>query len=161
MTGLPDVAFGRYAALLAGCLLLAFLPGITGAQFPPDVWYAGLVKPALTPPGWVFPVVWSLLYITIGLSLFVFLLHVPADARRLPLAVFGVQLVLNGAWSWLFFGHHAIGLALVEMIGLWIAIVATMVVFARHSRFAAKLLVPYLAWVTFATYLTYAIWRAN
>lgn len=151
----------RRVLLLAACLLVAFLPGAFGSAFPPGEWYAGLAKPPLTPPGWVFPIAWTALYVTIGVSLYVFLLRAPRRVRRLPLAVFAVQLVMNGAWSWIFFGLHAMGAALVEIVALWLAIAATIVAFARASRLAALLLLPYLAWVSFATYLTYAVWRLN
>ncbi|MBL9014137.1 MAG: tryptophan-rich sensory protein [Myxococcales bacterium] len=146
---------------LAACLALAFLPGVIGSQFPPDAWYGGLVKPALTPPGWVFPVAWTILYATIGVALHVFLVQTPPSARRGPLVAFGVQLVGNALWSWLFFGLHAPGAALVEIGLLWAAILATILAFSRTSPTAALLLVPYLAWVSFATYLNAAIWYGN
>lgn len=143
---------------LAACLALAFLPGVIGSLFPADAWYDALTKPALTPPGWVFPVAWTILYATIGISLYVFLVQTPPGARRGPLVVFAVQLVANGVWSWLFFGLHAPGAALVDIVILWLAILATILAFSRTSRAAALLLVPYLAWVSFATYLNAAIW---
>jgi len=161
MSGWPDVSLKRHALLLGVCILVSFVPGAFGSAFPPGDWYDGLAKSALTPPGWVFPIAWTLLYITIGVSLYLFLLGAPKRTRRAPLAVFAVQLVLNGLWSWIFFGQHAVGVALVEIVALWFAIVATMVVFARRSPASAKLLVPYLAWVSFATYLNLAIWIMN
>lgn len=161
MSGWPNVSLRRHALLLAGCLVVAFLPGAVGSAFQPGAWYAGLEKSALTPPGWVFPVAWTTLYITIGLALYAFLVRAPAHARRGPLAVFGAQLVLNGLWSWIFFGRHAVGAALFEIVVLWVAIVATILAFARHSLVAAKLLLPYLAWVSFATYLNFAVWQLN
>lgn len=161
MTGLPIVSPRRHTALLVGCLVASFSPGVFGARFQPGDWYAQLAKSPLTPPGWVFPIAWTTLYITIGVALYVMLLHTSGRERRLPLAVFAIQLVLNGAWSWLFFGHHAVAAALIEIGLLWISIAAMAIVFARHSRFAGKLLLPYLAWVSFATYLNFEIWRAN
>lgn len=148
-------------ARLTACLVLAFTPGVIGSLFPPGDWYAGLVKPALTPPGWVFPLAWTTLYATIGVSLYLFLARTPPGARRGPLIAFGLQLGLNAAWSWLFFGLHAPGVALVEIGMMWCAILATIIAFSRSSRTAATLLVPYLAWVSFATYLNAATWYWN
>lgn len=159
MTGLPHIAVRHYALTLVGCVLLAFLPGAVGSAFGPDAWYAAIDKSSLTPPGFVFPIVWSLLYLMIGVSLFAFLNTGERD--RFALLAFGAQLVLNGLWSYLFFGLHAPGAALVDIALLWIAIVATIIAFARHSRLAAWLLAPYLVWVSFATYLNFAIWIAN
>jgi translocator protein len=161
MTGLPNVSLRRHAALLVGCIVASFAPGVVGARFEPGEWYAQLAKSPLTPPGWVFPIAWTTLYITIGVALYVMLIHTSGRERRIPLAVFVIQLVLNGAWSWLFFGCHAVGAALIEIGALWISIAAMGFAFARHSRFAGKLLLPYLAWVSFATYLNFEIWRAN
>lgn len=142
---------------LALCLVLAFLPGVVGSWFGPGEWYDGVTKSALTPPGWVFPIAWTTLYITIGVSLYLFLSRTPPGARRVPLIAFGAQLVLNGLWSYLFFGLHAPGIALVEIVVMWISILATIIAFSRTSRAAALLLLPYLAWVSFATYLNAAI----
>jgi len=161
MTGLPIVSLRRHAALLVGCIVASFAPGVFGARFQPGDWYAQLVKSPLTPPGWVFPIAWTTLYITIGVALYVMLIHASRRERRIPLAVFVIQLVLNGAWSWLFFGCQAVTAALIEIGVLWLSIVAMGFAFARHSRFAGTLLLPYLAWVSFATYLNFEIWRAN
>ncbi len=160
MTVLPRAAFW-YGGLLVTCILLSFVPGAIGAQFTPGAWYAELAKPSVTPPGWVFPVAWTTLYTLIGIALFVFLLRATPQDRRGALVLFGVQLVLNAAWSWLFFGVHAIGLAVIDVVALALVIAATIVAFSRDSRLAAALLVPYLAWVCFAAYLTLAIWHAN
>lgn len=161
MTGLPHVSLKRHALLLGACIVISFLPGVFGSMFPPGDWYAQLAKPALTPPGFVFPIAWTTLYICIGVALYLVTIATAPGARRMPLAIFAAQLVLNGLWSWIFFGLHAVGAALVEIVALWLAIVATIVVFRRTSPTAAKLLVPYLAWVTFATYLNAAIWFLN
>jgi len=161
MTGLPIVSLRRHAALLVGCIIVSFVPGVFGAQFQPGDWYARLAQSPLTPPGWVFPIVWTTLYITIGVALYGMLIDTSGRERRIPVAVFVIQLVLNGAWSQVFFGSHAVAAALIEIGALWLSIVAMVFAFARHSRFAGKLLLPYLAWVSFATYLNFEIWRAN
>jgi len=159
VTGLPHIAVRHHVTVLIACIVLAILPGLAGSAFSPDAWYAGLEKPALTPPGWVFPIAWTALYISIGIALFIYL-HTGAR-DRLALIAFGTQLVLNGLWSYLMFGRHEPGVALVDIALLWVAIVVTAVAFARRSRTAGLLLVPYLAWVSFASYLNIAIWRAN
>ncbi len=158
MTGLPHIAVRHHVVALIACLAISALPGVVGSAFEPDAWYAAVEKSSLTPPGWVFPIVWTALYLSIGIALYLYRLH--ATDRR-ALVVFAIQLVLNGAWSWLFFGLHEPGLALIDIALLWLSIIGTMVLFSRASRVAAVLLVPYLAWVSFASYLNFAIWRAN
>ncbi len=152
---------GRRALLLVACLVASFVPGAFGVRFQPGEWYAELAKSSLTPPGWVFPIAWTFLYVVIGVALYVALVHSTARDRKIPIAVFAIQLVLNGAWSWLFFGRHVVAAALVEIVTLWIAIVVMALVFSRRRRLAGQLIVPYLGWVGFATYLNFVIWRAN
>lgn len=148
---------------LAGWLLLAFAAAAVGAVASADAatFYAQLVKPSWAPPAWVFGPVWSVLYALMGVAAWLVWRRAGAPGRRTALALFFVQLALNGAWSWLFFGRHAIGAALVEIVLLLLAILATTVAFHRISRPAGWLLAPYLAWVTFASALTFAIWRLN
>jgi len=125
-------------------------------------WYAELVKPALNPPGWVFGPVWSGLYALMGIA--AFLVWKKGWARRdvkIALGIFLVQLALNTAWSVIFFGLHSPGMALTEIGFLWAAIVITIIAFAKISKPAAWLLAPYLAWVSFATYLNLGIWMLN
>lgn len=147
----------RRIATLLGCLLVSFAPGIVGSRFGPGDWYDSIEKSPLTPPGWVFPVAWTLLYALMGIALWRFL-ETTRTARSRGVALFGTQLVLNGLWSYLFFGLHQPGAALVEIAMLWIAIAASLIEFARHSRTAAALLAPYLAWVSFAAYLNFFVW---
>jgi translocator protein len=147
---------GRHVLLFVACVAASFVPGVIGSQFQPGAWYAALDKPPLTPPGWMFPVVWTALYFAMGVALYLFLRA--ARRRALGLTVFGLQLVLNGLWSYLFFGLERPDLAFVDIVALWLAIVATIIVFRRSSRAAAWLLAPYLAWVSFATYLNLGIW---
>ena len=127
-----------------------------------STWYPTLVKPPFNPPAWIFGPVWTLLYITMGVAAFlVWRQGLAAEGVRLALAVFIIQIALNGLWSILFFGLQAPGWALVEIILLWLAIVATLVLFWRVVPAAGLLLIPYLAWVSFATVLNASLWWLN
>lgn len=149
----------RTLRLLAS-LAASFAPGVVGSRFEPGAWYQAIEKSALTPPGWVFPVVWPVLYVLMGVALWRFIeSEAPRHVRRTGLTLFGLQLVLNGLWSYLFFGLHRPGLALVDIVLLWLAIAAVIAVFRRSTRTGALLLVPYLGWVSFATFLNFEIWR--
>ncbi len=152
---------GAAVARLALCVLLCFLPALGGVFFAPGEWYAGLAKPALNPPAWVFGPVWTALYASMGLALS--LAPAPARAARAwpALALFGLQLLLNALWSWLFFGLHRPDLALLDIAALWLAILACAVAFWRLRPLAGALLLPYLAWVGFAAYLNLELWRLN
>jgi tryptophan-rich sensory protein len=121
-------------------------------------WYPMLRKPPWTPPGWVFGPVWTLLYPLVAVA--GWLAWREGRARLGPL-VYLLQLALNAAWPWFFFGQRRIDLALACVAALWIAILATIVAFWRVSRTAAILMLPYLAWVGFAAALNHAIWRLN
>ena len=131
-----------------------------GAQFEPGAWYQSLSKPPWNPPDWIFAPVWSVLFISMALAAWL-VLRSQRAGRRMALLVFAIQLILNGAWSWLFFGLHEPGLALLELVLLWIAILVTILLFARIRRLAALLLIPYLAWVSFAGALNYSLWQLN
>jgi translocator protein len=126
------------------------------------VWYRTIERPDWNPPDWVFGPVWTTLYLMMGIAL---LQVVRADrrrvSRRLGLGLFALQLVLNFGWSWIFFTNHDLFGALVEILALWLAIAATIVAFGRVRTSAAALLVPYLAWTSFATILTATIWSLN
>lgn len=123
-------------------------------------WYAALAKPSWNPPNWVFGPVWTALYCVMALAAWLVWRSEGWDSR-FSLFLFGVQLCLNVAWSGLFFGLRDPGLAVAEIVLLWLAILATIVVFWRTSATAAVLLMPYLAWVSFATILNATIWRMN
>ncbi|MEU9836659.1 TspO/MBR family protein [Streptosporangium sp. NPDC048047] len=120
--------------------------------------YLALERPSWAPPSWVFGPVWTVLYVMIAVSGW---LAWSARGWTPALGVYAVQLVLNAAWSPLFFGAGRYGLAFAEIVLLWASIVATVVAFRRISRPAAWLLVPYLLWVTFAAALNFAVWRLN
>lgn len=123
--------------------------------------YGALVQPSWAPPAWLFGPVWTVLYVAIAVAGWLVWRKDGWGGARAALTAFAVQLVLNALWTPLFFGADLLGVAFAEIVLLWLAIVATVVLFARHSRPAALLLVPYLAWVTFASVLNLAIWLIN
>jgi len=141
------------------------LAGIIGSVFTmPSIasWYAGIVKPAFNPPAWVFGPVWTTLFALMGIAAFlVWKKGLERKDVKIALAIFIGQLVLNTLWSIIFFGLHSPGVAFIEIIFLWIAISATIIAFAKISKLAAWLLVPYILWVSFAAYLNCAIWMLN
>lgn len=150
--------------LVVAIALPLVVGGLSGSATAGGVstWYPTLVKPPFNPPAWVFGPVWTLLYIMMGVAAFlVWRQGMAVEGVRLALAVFVIQLALNGLWSILFFGLQAPGWALVEIILLWLAIVATLVLFWRMVPAAGLLLFPYLAWVSFATVLNASLWWLN
>ena len=133
---------------------------ITQPNIP--TWYAGLEKPAFTPPNWAFPVAWTLLYALMAYALWRILsLRENRPGRSAAIVAFFVQLVLNGMWSFAFFGGRSPMAGLIVIAALIAAILATIRAFWRLDRPAALLLVPYLAWVAYATLLNGTIWRLN
>ena len=127
-----------------------------------STWYPTLVKPSFNPPAWVFGPVWTLLYIMMGIAAFlVWRRGLDADGVKIALTVFAIQLALNGLWSILFFGLQAPGWALAEIILLWMAIGITTLLFWRVDHTAGLLLLPYWAWVSFATVLNASLWWLN
>lgn len=126
-----------------------------------DGWYRTVAKPPWNPPNSVFGPVWTTLFVMMAVA--AWLVWRPAGfiAAKVPLLLFTVQLALNVAWSWIFFGLHQPGWAFVEIVTLWAAIAVTMREFFLRSRLAGWLLVPYLAWVSFAAVLNFAIWRLS
>ena len=126
-----------------------------------DGWYKTITKPTWNPPDYVFGPVWTTLFITMAIAGWLVWKPAGFKAVMVPLSLFGIQLVLNVAWSWVFFGLHQPGWAVIEIIVLWAVIVATTVTFFRSSKVAGWLMVPYLAWVSFAALLNAAIYRLN
>lgn len=129
------------------------IAGMFTAQAVPE-WFASLNRPWFSPPNWVFGPVWTFLYLLMGISFFLIWKQDANRNRKLAFVVYFVQLLLNFAWSFIFFYFKMIGLALVEIVLLWLTIVAMLVLFHRVKPAAAYLNVPYLLWVTFATILT-------
>jgi tryptophan-rich sensory protein len=127
-----------------------------------DTWYPTLAKPSFNPPAWVFGPTWTVLYILMGVALFlVWRQGLDTPGVKLALTLFAVQLALNGLWSILFFGMQSPAWAFAEILLLWLAIVATLWAFWRLMPVAGWLLVPYLAWVSFAAVLNGSIWILN
>lgn len=128
-----------------------------------DVWYPTLVKPGFTPPNWIFAPVWSVLYIMMGVAAGLVWNRIESDRinSRKGLQFFAIQLALNFLWSYLFFGLHNLLLALAEIAVLWLMIYETYVVFKRVDKTAGMLLLPYLAWIGFATVLNAAFFWLN
>lgn len=124
-------------------------------------WYHSLNQPAIHPPDWVFAPVWSVLYIMMFLSLFLFLESDKTADKSAPLALFVIQLLLNLSWSPVFFGIKNIEAALIILIMLWIFIAVVIVMFYKHSKISAILMIPYFLWTTFALYLNWQIFRLN
>jgi benzodiazapine receptor len=150
--------------LVLRSLVLPLVAGATGsaATYPNLNWFDGLKQPAFSPPKAVFGPAWTTLYLLMGAAHYlVQKQEAQPAATRAAQILYGLQLGLNALWSILFFGRRAPGAALVEIGLLWVAIVLTIVAFARISRVAALLLVPYLIWTTFAVVLNAAIWRLN
>ena len=143
---------------LVGWLVLCFGAAGVGARFKPGAWYAALRKPSWTPPGWLFAPVWTLLYAMMAVA--AWLVWRETGLSR-EIGLFVLQLALNAAWTWLFFGLKRPGLALADIVLLWLAILATHLAFEHVRPLAGWLLIPYLAWVTFAAALNGAVWWLN
>ncbi|MBU1120469.1 tryptophan-rich sensory protein [Candidatus Micrarchaeota archaeon] len=141
------------------------LVGIIGSFFTaPSItsWYAAIQKPFFTPPNWVFAPVWTTLFLLMGISLYLVWEKGLSDRKvRIALSVFGIQLILNIVWSLLFFGLQNPFLAFIEIILLWISILATIILFYRISVKASILLIPYIVWVSIAALLNYSVWILN
>jgi len=158
---------GRWRSRLgnAGIILApVVLGGISGLSSAGEIrgWYRTIERPDWNPPDGVFGPVWTSLYLAMGVALMQ-VVRTPQAGREKPVALvlFATQLALNLGWSWIFFVQHDLGLALIEILAMWLAIAATAVMFGRIRRSAGLLLVPYLGWVTFATLLTASIWTMN
>lgn len=147
-------------ARLAGWIGLSFVPGLIGAPFPAPDWYRQLRKPEWAPPPSVFGPVWTLLYLLMGIAAWR-IASSGKDGRQSALRAFRWQLALNAAWTPIFFGLRQPGAAFAEIVATWLAILVTTVRFARVRLIAGLLLLPYLAWVTFASALNWSIWRRN
>ncbi|MFC4296078.1 TspO/MBR family protein [Novosphingobium tardum] len=155
-------SFLRWALLIVPVVMLAgFLSGQVAGSTAQNPWFAGLVKPSIYPPPAAFGIVWSILYLMMGVALTLVVTARGARGRGAAVAMFIVQLLLNLAWSPLFFAAHRITAALYLLVALDIAVLLTVVMFWRVRRNAALLLLPYFGWVLFATVLNWQFLVAN
>jgi tryptophan-rich sensory protein len=143
---------------LMGWIALVYAAALSGIVFMPGEWYQSLNKPAWNPPNWIFGPVWTTLYVMMGVSAWLVWQRIGAKPA---LVMFLIQLALNAAWTPVFFGLKNPGAAMFIIVAMWCAIAATIAAFWPRSRAAAYLLFPYLAWVTFASALNFAIWQLN
>jgi benzodiazapine receptor len=152
----------RYALLTVPLVLLL---GIVSARLSDsgygNPWFAALVKPAAMPPGWLFPLAWTLLYVLLGLALALILHARGARGRVLAVSLFVLQLLLNYAWSPLFFALHEVRAALVVIVAMLVTAAVTTILFARIRKAAALMMLPYLAWLGFALWLNFQIMVLN
>jgi len=148
----------RLIACIAICLSVAW---IGSALTVPSLksWYASLAKPRWTPPNWLFGPVWTILYVAMAIAAWLVWRQSGFGSRAMKL--FMLQLLLNLAWSGVFFYLRAPGSAFVEIVLLWCAILASTIAFGRVAPVAAWLMAPYLIWVSFAAALNFSIWRLN
>lgn len=141
-------------------LLLVVLVSWWGSRFAPGEWYAGLQKPAWNPPSWVFAPVWSLLYVLMAVAAWQ-VWNTEHQRRLTAVTLWLIQLLFNGAWSWLFFGLNRTGIAMFELAALLALVVATTMTFNSIRRSAALLMLPYITWLAFALALNVALWKLN
>ncbi|WP_375396470.1 TspO/MBR family protein [uncultured Sphingomonas sp.] len=156
------LAFLRWAIVTVPfVVLLGFLSSRVAPMGSRSRWYVALAKPAGTPPDWVFPVAWGLLYVLMGLALAMIIHARGARLRGPAIMLFAAQLIVNLLWSPLFFGLHLVGGALVALGAIFVLALLTTLVFGRVRTAAAWLMVPYLAWLCYAGALTYGIYGLN
>ncbi len=144
------------------CILLPLIVGGVSGYFTSQNipnWYVYLNKPTFNPPNYLFGPVWTLLYILMGISLYL-VINKP-NVNWLLVGVFITQLILNFFWSFIFFNYHNLGFALIEIIILWASILAMIILFYKTNKWAAILNIPYILWVSFATVLNYSIYSLN
>ena len=153
----------RFFQILACILLTMSIGGLSGYATLDGVtgWYTTLHKPSFNPPNYLFGPVWSLLYLLMGVSLSLILRAESSPTRSKAIATFAIQLILNFFWSIIFFRFHAVGIALVEIVLMWLAILAMIVISYRVNKPASLLQIPYICWVSFATLLNAAIYYLN
>ena len=160
---LPTFTTSQKTIGLIGWLILVFATAAIGAfasANAPD-FYRELVRPTWAPPGWLFGPVWTILYAGMGVAVWLVWKENGFAGARNAITLFVIQLIANALWTWLFFVWRLGATAFAEIILLWLLIVMTIVLFKPFNKVAAALLLPYLAWVTFASALTFATWRLN
>lgn len=157
----PRTSVCRQSIALCSWMALCFAAAGTAIFVAVDGWYAALQKPTWNPPAWLFGPVWTLLYAMMAVAAWLVWREGGWKANRTALTLFLSQWLLNALWTPLFFGMHLAGWAFADIVLLWLFLAATLVSFWRISKPAGLLLLPYLAWVTFATVLNFTLWRMN
>lgn len=143
------------------CLLAAIIGSVFTTPSIPG-WYKTLNKPSFSPPNWIFGPVWTILFILMGISLYlIWTDDKNNNAKKAPFIIFILQLLVNIFWSVAFFTIHSPGLALSVIAVLWLLILSTIISFRKISKLSAYLLIPYLFWVSFASILNFSIWKLN
>ena len=153
-----------FAESLLGGLVwlgLTFVAAWIGTRFLPDAWFQRLNKPRWNPPNWLFAPVWTMLYLLMAAAAWLVWRRYGLGGAFIPLSIFVLQLALNSAWTWLFFGRHRPLAALVDIVLLWAVILVLLAMFWRLEPLAGVLMIPYLVWVSFASALNWSIWRLN
>ncbi len=155
--------FKHVSMLLVFIVICMGAAGLGAIATTPEIggWYQTLNKPTWNPPSWIFAPVWTALYLMMAVAAWDVWRSADFAKTKFAMTIFAVQLILNIAWSWIFFRWHQIGWAMFEIVALWATILATIFVFLRFSRLSAALLIPYLAWVSFASVLNFWFWRLN
>jgi translocator protein len=161
-TGQLRMSFLRVALVTVPLILfLGVLSGVLAGSGSDNIWFAQLAKPAAMPPDIVFPIAWTILYVLIGLALSHIIFARGASGRGIAIGLFVAQLLLNLAWSPIFFAYHAVGLAFAVILLMIVLVLATTLAFARIRRNAALLMLPYLLWLCFAAWLNHEIEMLN
>ena len=158
---LPPQSAPRSALALVGWLALTFAAAAMGGFFRPGEWFAALSKPSWNPPGWLFGPVWTALYTIMAIAAWLVWRRGGFAGQGIALSLFLIQLFFNALWSPLFFGWHQPELAFADIGLLWLTLLGTVIAFWKVRPLAGALLLPYLAWVTFAGALNYSIWQLN
>jgi len=153
--------WGKFIFAVVVCLMAGFIGSFFTTPSIPT-WYASLNKPSFNPPNWLFAPVWTTLFILMGIALFLIWQNNFKNKKRLSaFVIFGLQLLLNICWSFLFFKLHSPFWALIEILILWFFILLTIIKFFKINKAAGILLIPYLLWVSFASFLNFFIYKLN
>jgi tryptophan-rich sensory protein len=150
------------AKLIISILLPLIIGGISGYYTASNIqsWYITLIKPSFNPPNYLFGPVWTTLYIIMGISFYMIWSSTKINKNKL-IGIYLFQLILNFLWSFIFFKYHAIGIAAVEIVVLWLSILTMIIMFYKNNKWAALINIPYLLWVSFASVLNISIYLLN
>jgi benzodiazapine receptor len=150
------------AKLIVSILLPLIIGGVSGYYTASNIqsWYITLIKPSFNPPNYLFGPVWTTLYIIMGISFYMIWSSTKINKNKL-IGIYLFQLILNFLWSFIFFKYHAIGIAALEIVVLWLSILTMIIMFYKNNKWAALINIPYLLWVSFASVLNISIYLLN